>query len=190
MEKTLRDERIIGRQGYGLIQLNTGNGKGKSTAAIGQMVRACGAGKKVGLVYFDKGGDTHYSERAPLTQLGVKITVTGRDRIDPKTGRFDFSIVNEDKAEALRGLAAVEALFAQGYDLVVLDEVLSSAHLGMVPIDQLLALLEKKPKTTEVILTGRNAPEKLVEMAHLVTEMKLHKHYFYSGVNARKGLDF
>ena len=184
------DKSLVGHQGYGLIQIFTGNGKGKTTAAIGEMVRACGAGKKVGLIAFDKGGADHYSEREPLEKLGVEIVVTGRDRISKETGRFDFSLTEEDKLEALRGLDELKKMFLEKYDLIVLDEVLSSADLGMVPIKKLISILEQKPKEIEIIMTGRNAPEFLKNMAHLVTEMRLRKHYYYSGVKAREGLDF
>lgn len=186
------DERIKGRQGYGLIQVFTGEGKGKTTAALGQAVRALGAGKKVCIVYFDKGGDVHYSERAALDWFkdGVKYIVTGRDRIDPKTGRFDFSIQDIDKKEAERGIAEVKAVFQEGYDLVVLDEINSTVDLGMVSEEVVLEALQSKPEQTEVILTGRNTPQSFLDAAHLVTEMKPLKHYFYSGVQAREGLDF
>lgn len=184
------DARVKGRQGLGLVSVFTGDGKGKSTAALGTMVRAVGAGKRVAVVYFDKGG-THYSERTVLETLGVSWHATGRDRIHPVTGAFDFSITDEDKKEALRGLHIVEALFVDGtYDLVVLDEINSTTALGMIDESAVLAILAKKPEHTEVIFTGRNAPESFLEAAHLVTEMTLKKHYFYSGVKAREGIDF
>ncbi|MBT5807995.1 cob(I)yrinic acid a,c-diamide adenosyltransferase [Candidatus Uhrbacteria bacterium] len=180
-----------GRQGYGLIQVVTGNGKGKTTAALGQAIRAVGAGKRVGIVYFDKGGNDHYFERKVLEGLeGVDYVATGRDRIDPVSSRFDFSIQDTDRAEAERGLKEVSRMFDEGYDLVVMDEINSTTDLGMVSVESVLEVLKQKPETTELIMTGRNAPEAFVELAHLVTEMKLKKHYFYSGVKAREGLDY
>lgn len=184
------DASIKGRQGFGLVQAFTGNGKGKTTAALGEAMRALGAGKKVGFVYFDKGGDTHYNERAILDRLGVRYVATGRDRIDPVTGRFDFSIQQIDKDEARRGLAEARAMFAEGYDMVVLDEINSTTDLDMIAVEDVLALLDEKPDRTELVLTGRNAPDAFLERAHLVTEMRLRKHYFYSGVRAREGLDY
>jgi len=187
---TLADPKIKGREGFGLIQLVTGNGKGKTTAGLGQAIRAHGAGKKVGIVFFDKGGD-HYSERKVLEELGIKYVATGRDRIDPKSGRFDFSITNEDKKEAERGLSEARKMLEEdGYDLIVLDEINSTTDLKMLDEKSVLDLLDHKSDNVEVILTGRNAPESFIERAHLVTEMKLRKHYFYSGVKAREGLDF
>jgi cob(I)alamin adenosyltransferase len=183
------DERIKGRQGFGLIQVFTGNGKGKTTAALGEAIRAVGAGKKVSIVFFDKGG-THYAERRVLARLGIEVIATGRDRIDPVSGRFDFSIQEVDKAEAKRGLAVAHEMFEAGLDLVILDEINSTTDLGMLAVPDVLALLDEKPEMTELILTGRNAPEAFLGRAHLITEMNLRKHYFYSGVKAREGLDY
>ncbi|PJA45421.1 cob(I)yrinic acid a,c-diamide adenosyltransferase [Candidatus Uhrbacteria bacterium CG_4_9_14_3_um_filter_50_9] len=185
------DHRIKGRQGYGLIQLFTGHGKGKTTAALGVVIRALGAGKRVGIVYFDKGGDTHYSERKILDQLaGVTYVATGRDRIHPVTGQFDFSIQEIDREEAHRGLHEVEKMLHEGYDLIVMDEINSTTNLGMVSEEEVLALLDQQPDTLELVLTGRDAPQTFLDRAHLVTEMNLKKHYFYSGVQAREGIDY
>lgn len=183
------DETIKGKQGFGLIQIFTGNGKGKTTAATGEMIRAIGAGKKVGVVYFDKGGDSHYSERDILRSIGVIVIPTGRDRIDA-SGRFDFSIQQIDKDEAARGLQEVQRLFDEAFDLVVMDEINSTTDLGMILVEEVLALIDRKPEQTELVLTGRNAPQLFLDRAHLMTEMQLHKHYFYSGVKAREGIDY
>jgi cob(I)alamin adenosyltransferase len=181
-----------GREGYGLIQVFTGNGKGKTTAGLGEAIRAVGAGRKVGIVYFDKGGTSHYNERRVLDEFRGRIdyVATGRDRIDPKTGRFDFAIQEIDRTEARRGLEEARKMFKGGYDVVILDEINSTTDLGMLKVEDLLELLKKKPDRLELVMTGRNAPEAFLERADLVTEMKLRKHYFYSGVPAREGLDF
>jgi cob(I)alamin adenosyltransferase len=186
------DERIKGRQGYGLIQLIHGHGKGKTTAALGQAIRCAGAGKRVIIVYFDKGGTTHYSERAILDGIdAIDYVPTGRDRIDPLTGRFDFSITDEDRSEAARGLAvAREAMMSGTYDLVILDEINSTENLGMLKKADVLDALSNKGEHVEVVMTGRNPAQEFVDAAHLVTEMKLERHYFYSGVQAREGLDY
>ncbi len=187
---TLSDDAIKGRAGFGLIQLFTGNGKGKTTAALGEAMRAQAIGKKVAFVYFDKGGSTHYSERKILDQLEIPYVATGRDRIDSKTGRFDFSIQEIDKQEALRGLQEAARLLSESFDLIVLDEINSTTALGMIAEQDVLALLDNKPDKTELILTGRSAPDSFMQKAHLMTEMRLRKHYFYSGVPAREGLDY
>ncbi len=185
------NEQIKGRKGYGLIQLYTGDGKGKTTCALGVVIRALGVGKKVGIVYFDKGGETHYSERPILDQMdNVTYVATGRDRIDPDTGRFDFSVQEIDKQEAKRGLEAAKKMFNEEYDLVVLDEINSTTSLGMLEVSEVLEVSDQKPEKTEVILTGRNAPQEFLDRAHLITKMQLNRHYFYSGVPAREGLDY
>lgn len=184
------DASIQGREGFGLIQVFTGNGKGKTTAALGEAMRAASVGKRVGIVFFDKGGD-HYSERLLLDTIpNIEYIATGRDRIDAVTGRFDFSVVELDKTEARRGLDVVEAFLTAEYDLVIADELNSCVSLNMLTVEEVLATIEQKPPQTELVLTGRNAPEALVQKAHLVTEMRLIKHYFYSGVPAREGLDY
>ncbi|MBI4437659.1 cob(I)yrinic acid a,c-diamide adenosyltransferase [Candidatus Uhrbacteria bacterium] len=179
-----------GREGFGLIQLFTGNGKGKTTAAIGEVVRAVGAGKRAAVIFFDKGGE-HYMERGVLDTLGVPWFAYGRDRIDPVTGRFDFSVTDEDRRLGAEGLAkAMQLVESDPYDLLVLDEINSTTDLGMVAKEAVLAFLDAKSDRTELVLTGRNAPQAFIDRAHLVTEMRLRKHYFYSGVKAREGLDY
>jgi cob(I)alamin adenosyltransferase len=185
------DQSIKGREGYGLIQVITGNGKGKTTSSLGTAIRCAGANKKVGIVYFDKGGNTHYSERKLLDTIdNITYIATGRDRIDPDSGRFDFSINDTDKSEATRGIEVVKEMFTQDYDLIILDEINSTTNLGIIDVQVVIDLLENKPEHTELILTGRNAPQEFLNRAHLVTNMHLQKHYFYSGVPAREGIDY
>ncbi|MFA6160656.1 MAG: cob(I)yrinic acid a,c-diamide adenosyltransferase [Patescibacteria group bacterium] len=175
------------------IQCYTGDGKGKTTAALGLLVRAVGAGLKVAWVAFDKGGDSHYSERRVLKERfpEVDIYVTGLDRIDPESGKFRFGVTEEDKREGERGLRIVQKLFNDNKnDLIVLDEINSSAKLGIVNENDVLELLRHKPANIEVVLTGRNAPESFVELADLVSKITMVKHYFYNGVKARRGLDY
>ena len=182
------DQRLKGHQGYGLIQLFTGNGKGKTTAALGEAMRAYGAGKKVGIIFFDKGGE-HYSERKTLTQLSIEYLATGRDRIEAN-GRFDFSITDLDRAEAEKGLVEWQRMMEEKYDLIILDEINSTTSLGIIDLKKVLIILKNKPPQTELILTGRNAPPEFIDQAHLITSMELKKHYFYSGVSAREGIDY
>ncbi|MBI4133637.1 cob(I)yrinic acid a,c-diamide adenosyltransferase [Candidatus Uhrbacteria bacterium] len=180
------------REPWGLIQIFTGNGKGKTTAALGTALRAVAAGKKTAIIYFDKGG-THYSERKILTERFPEIDwhATGLDRIDSKTGRFRFGVLPEDKIEAERGLELARLRIMSGvYDLVVLDEINSTVTLGMLEMAPVLELVRMKPKHVELICTGRDAPAALRELADLVTEMNLVTHYFYKGVPAREGLDY
>lgn len=173
-----------------MLQVYTGNGKGKTTAALGLAARARGAGQKVAIVYFDKGG-THYSERKLFKELGIDYFASGLDRIDPKTGRFRFGVTPADIKEAKRGLSAAgKFLISKKYDLVILDEINSTVDLKMLKASEALKIIKHKPDKTELVLTGRNVPKEFLEIADLVTEMKLVKHYFYRGTRAREGIDF
>lgn len=191
-----------------MLQIYTGNGKGKTTAAIGLAIRAVGAGKKVGWIYFDKGGDQQRERRVFTEKFrdSIDFEKTGLDRIDPITGRFRFSILDEDRREAERGLClAGEWLQSGKYDLLILDEINSTTDLGMLTKESVLALLDEneipprsflsrrgqeKGKASELVFTGRNAPKEFLDRADLVTEMTLVKHYFYKGIRAREGFDF
>ncbi len=177
----------------GLIQVYTGDGKGKTTAALGLAIRAVGNGMRVAIVYFDKGG-SHYSERGVLAERfagEIDFWATGLDRIDPKTGRFRFGVTPDDKAEAAKGLLIVRDLLSKGeHDLVILDEINTTVSLGMLKEAAVLDVIKRKRSETELVLTGRNVPQSFRDLADLVSEMTLVKHYFYHGVPAREGLDF
>ncbi len=182
---------------WGMLQVYTGNGKGKTTAALGTALRAFARGKRVGIVYFDKGG-SHYSERVLLDWLAsqtgpsggtIRYVATGLDRIDAATGRFRFGVTDEDRAEAVKGVAAAKELLGV-CDLVVLDEFCGSLGLWMISEADGRATIDAKPESVECICTGRDAPAWLTERADLVTEMRLVKHYFYRGDAAREGIDF
>lgn len=168
----------------GYIQVYTGDGKGKTTAAFGLALRAAGAGLRVFIAQFIKGRP--YSEDRSLARLKDKITVKrfGRGcfiRGEPKAG---------DIAAAMRGLRECEAAICSGkYDLVVLDEAAIAAHLGLFSSGDLMKLIEEKPSGLEIVITGRNAPRALLRKADLVTEMRERKHYFRRGVKARKGIE-
>ena len=177
----------------GKIHIYTGDGKGKTTAALGLAVRAVGAGKRVAIIYFDKGGD-HYSEREVLDdRFGDMIDwfATGLDRIDPETGQFRFGVTEPDISEAERGLELASELVEGGsYDVVILDEINTTVQLGMASEQDVLDLVEAKPPEVELILTGRDAPESFRKIADLVSDIKAEKHYFDTKVRARVGVDF
>ena len=180
-------------QTWGLIQIFTGNGKGKTTSALGTAIRAAAKGKRVAIVYFDKGGTEHYSERKLVTERipEIELFPTGLDRIDPVTNKFRFGVTDEDKKEGGRGMGIVARLFQENrHDLLILDEVNSSTALGIISETAANALLDQRPPHMELILTGRNAPASFMERADLITDMQLVKHYFYHGIAAREGLDF
>ncbi len=176
-----------------LTQIYTGDGKGKTTAALGLAIRAVGAGKKVAIVYFDKGGD-HYSERKVLVEKfagEIDFYVTGQDRIDSDTGKFRFGVEPKDIEEANRGFGIAQALLvAAEYDLIILDELNIVVSLGMLKSKLVEDLLRHKPAEVELVLTGRGAPQSFCDLADLVTEMGLTKHYFHYGTPAREGIDY
>jgi len=178
---------------FGKIQVYTGQGKGKTTAALGLAVRALGRNKKVTIIYFNKGGDD-YGERKVLDNLiseNFKYHVTGTKRFDSLTKKFRFGVNQNDKEEAERGLKIIEKIFSEGLiDLLILDEINPTIHLGMLDIGSFLQVLDRKPKFMEVILTGREAHPRIIERADLVTEMKLVKHYYYQGAKARAGIEY
>ena len=175
-----------------MLQVYTGNGKGKTTAALGVLLRAVATGMKIAVVAFDKGGD-NYSERKIITKRfpEVDFFATGLDRIDPETKRFRFGVTAEDRREGERGLDIVRDLFSNArYNLIILDEINSSTSLGIIEEQRVLELLEKAPPNIELILTGRNAPKSFIDKSDLATEMNLVKHYFYHGTKAREGIDY
>lgn len=170
----------------GLVQVFTGDGKGKTSAAIGAVIRALGYGRKVYIVFFMKGahpsGEFHI-----LSQLSsVTMASFGSGGfVDPK------NIKPEEIAGAEKALAAArEAMLSGKYDLVVMDEVNVAVAFGLIPVDDVLKLIEEKPKGVELILTGRRADARLVQAADLVTECLKIKHPYDTGVAARGGIEF
>ncbi len=170
----------------GLVQVYTGDGKGKTTAAVGLAVRAAGAGLKVLFLQFVKGGERS-SELAMLERLGVRVERPAR----ASTGLLGGGPTDEDRRAAAEALAVAEDAIASGaYDLVVLDEACVAAAAGLVDESRLLDAIAARPVHVEVVLTGRGASEAILEAADLVTEMRSHKHPYERGVPARKGIEF
>jgi cob(I)alamin adenosyltransferase len=173
----------------GLILVNTGNGKGKTTAALGTALRACGYGHRVLMVQFVKGPWTS-GEQLVAPRLAPEFEFV-------KTGRGFFKIMGdrlpeEEHKEAARlGFEfAREKVLSGLYQLVILDEINNAVADGLLPVEPLLELLDSKPSSLHLILTGRNAHPEVVRRAHLVTEMVEVKHPFQKGMLARKGIDF
>ena len=171
----------------GLVQVYTGDGKGKTTACVGLAVRAAGAGLRVAFVQFVKGG-RRSSELAMLEQLGVRVERPA----EASTGLLSpTGITDEDRRAAGEawGIAA-DAIASGAYDVVVLDEACVALAHGMVDERELLEVLDARPVHVEVVLTGRGAPPALVERADLVTEMRAQKHPFDRGIPARFGIEY
>ncbi len=168
----------------GLIQVYTGNGKGKTTAALGLVVRAAGSGLRSFVGQFLKTKKT--SEYIALSRFQDLITIEPFGR-----GRFVRQITPEDKELAQRGWErCLQVLGTNDYDIIVMDELNVALHLGLLPIREILKGLEKRSTKVEIIITGRWAPKELIEMADLVTEMREIKHYYRQGIKARRGIEY
>lgn len=174
-----------------MIHAYIGDGKGKTTAAIGLLIRAFGSGRRVGVIFFDKGSETYrHNELVVLDRLEIEYHITGIERMKPD-GTFRFGVIDEDIAEATRGIELAEELLKAGrFDLLVLDEALSAMTYGMLDKNVLLNLLQKTPQDQELVLTGRCDDEEILEQADLVTSMVKQKHYFDKGVPARSGIEY
>ncbi|MGE4586692.1 MAG: cob(I)yrinic acid a,c-diamide adenosyltransferase [Mangrovibacterium sp.] len=169
----------------GYVHVYTGNGKGKTTAAFGLALRAVGAGKKVFFAQFVKG--KNYSEIDAVRKYLPEIIIQQYG-----LGCFIVKKPTADDIRAAReGLVEIADRIVSGkYDLVVLDEANIAIYYQLFSVEELLAVLEKKPEKTEVIVTGRYAPAELIAFADLVTEMKEVKHYYTEGIQARKGIEY
>ena len=177
-------KRAMGGIMRGYVQVYTGDGKGKTTAALGLAVRAAGAQLKVYVAQFLKGGD--YSEIKTLEKLKESITVKQYGR-----GGFIGNLPEEEDIRmARKGLKEVGEMIRSGiFDLIILDEANVAVRYGLISVEEMLDLIEAKPKHVELVITGRGADDRIIEIADLVTEMKEIKHYFRLGVKARDGIE-
>jgi len=170
----------------GLVQVYTGNGKGKTTAAFGLALRAVGRGLKVYIIQFIKGG-FDYGELYVVDKLpNLKLKAFGRGKFvtEKPAGKEDVELAEE-------ALALAEEVVKNGeYDIVILDEINVALNLKLIKTEKVLKLIKNKPKHVELILTGRYAPNEIIEAADLVTEMKEVKHPYNKGFQARKGIEY
>lgn len=173
--------------GRGYVHVYTGNGKGKTTAALGLVFRAAGHGLRSYIGQFMKGQP--YGEIEAAKRLHPYVTLEQYGR--PGWVHVTVSPAEEDVQAAHAGLErARRALQSGEYDLVVLDELCTAHHFHLVSLDEVLALVDAKPWGVELVLTGRYAPPELLDRADLVTEMKEVKHPYQSGVPARAGIEY
>jgi cob(I)alamin adenosyltransferase len=171
----------------GLVSVFTGDGKGKTSTAIGIATRAAGHALKVYFAFFLKAGNYVHGERKSLSLLdNVKFESFGcagwvdKDNIRP-----------EDIEQAKMGFkASRDAMLSGEYDVVIMDEVNMAVNLGLIPLDDMLKLIGEKPANVELVLTGRYADARIIQAADMVTEMLMIKHPYNSGIQARRGIDY
>lgn len=193
MDKQLKNFDLINPswEQHGYIQIYTGNGKGKTTASLGLAMRALGRNWKVLVVMFTKGGG-NYGELTSFRNLSSKIknnlTIeqAGLDRIV-----YSHNICDDDEKEIKRGWEiAKKAIKNNEYQLIILDEINIVTDLKILNIDEVVEVLKNKPKNMEIVLTGRNAHKKVINIAHLVSKIEPVKHYWDTGVIAREGIEY
>ncbi len=170
--------------GKGIVMLFTGNGKGKTTAAVGAAVRAAGHGARVLIIQFMKG--RLYGELVALRQIdGITIEQHGRDEfVDPKSpAKIDIELAQKGWKRALEAAADPPSL-------LVLDEINVAVSFGLIPLESVMDFIRGMPDGMDLILTGRYAAPELMEIADTVTEMKEVKHHFNAGIEMRKGIEY
>lgn len=174
--------------GNGLLLVHTGNGKGKTTAALGIGLRAAGHGMKVLMLQFFK-GPWLTGELCAVKRLepNFKITQLGQGFI--KTRKEEHSEATIENARTSWDYAKQE-IFSDLYDIIILDEINNMVDHGLLSVEEVISVLKERPKRLTVILTGRNAHDRIIEMADMVTEMREIKHHYKSGIKAQKGIEF
>lgn len=172
----------------GLIHIYCGDGKGKTTAAMGLAIRAAGREKKVFITQFLKSGKS--GELVSLEKLKEYITfLPGRP-----VNKFVWNMNDEEKMEAKREHTArfkeiIDIIKNEDYDLLILDEIIATINNGFIELNEVIEFLKNKPETLEVVMTGRDPKEELIELANYVTEMQCMKHPFKEGIPSRVGIE-
>ena len=169
----------------GLVIVNTGTGKGKTTAAMGVMLRAWGRGMNVIMMQFIKHSTANFGEQRAAKKLGITMKAMG----DGFTWRSKDLDQSAELAKA-HWEDCKTIISSNEYDLLILDEFTYPMHYGWVDVDEVIETLKRKPEMLHIIITGRNAPEKLVDYADLVTDMTLVKHPYKEGIKAQPGIEF
>lgn len=173
----------------GLVIVYTGKGKGKTTAALGIVLRAVGHGYKVGMIQFIK-GEWYYGELTSSKRLEPEFEMIAAGK--GFVGIIDDDHPIEDHQEAARQALAIarEKLASGAYDVLILDEINYAVKLNLLSEQDVLDLIKSRPQKTTIVLTGNYAPESVLQVADLITEMREVKHPYQSGIKAKKGIDF
>lgn len=172
----------------GLIQVYTGDGKGKTTASIGLGIRAVGRGFKVYMVQFLKGTDTGELHTLKNIENFKVFRFQSTEKFFWNLNEEEKKILAEDMKKAYEFV--VDVLQNKKCDILILDEIMAAIHSKMYTVEDVLKLIDMKPKEMELVLTGRSAPQEIMERADLVTEMKAIKHPFEKGIPARYGIEY
>ena len=174
----------------GLVIIFTGNGKGKTTAALGMALRAAGHGMKTCFIQFIKSSAMAYGELDGANMLQGSLEVIPLGKGFMNLGK-EVEPTPEDIALARDTFqAALKKVISRDYDIVVLDEFTYMVNFGLLPVEEILSLVDEKPKKLHLVITGRNAHPRLIERADLVTEMQESKHPFRDGIKAQRGVEF
>jgi len=169
----------------GLVQVYTGNGKGKTTAAIGLGMRAIGHGYKVCMIQFLK-PSTSYGEHKSLKNIkNFKVKSFGMKEFATPDTKKEYEMLSKKAFDY-----STKVVMSKKYDIVILDEINFATMYGYVKLEDVIRLIEQKPKSVELVLTGRDAPEKIIAKADLVTIMQEVKHPYKQGIKARKGIEY
>lgn len=176
----------------GLVQIYTGKGKGKTTAAIGLAVRAAGAGNNILLYQFLKQASLELGERKALAALSKKITINAVNvEWNMQKSLEDAETIAAVKDAISQSLEEIATLVKnKSYDCVILDEIVFCISKGLAELDSIKKIITEKNDCVEIVMTGRGATDELIELADLVTEMKNIKHPFAKGINARRGIEY
>lgn len=173
------------KEGLGLVQVYTGNGKGKTTAALGLAFRAAGRGLNVIMVQFMKPPENYGEHIAAERFDNFTILPLGLDHMKQRVDKEDDISVSQKTLEK-----AKELIYSDEYDLVIMDECNVAMSRHLIDVDEVIDMLRNRPENIEIVLTGRKAPQKIIDYADLVTEMKMIKHPFDKGISARKGIEY
>jgi len=173
----------------GLVIVYTGDGKGKTTAALGLALRAVGYDHRVCMLQFIK-GSWHYGEMDSSKKLepNLELIAVGKGFVgilDDTSSRDEHQKYAEEALKICR-----EKIFSEKFDVLILDEINYAINLGLISVDDVIKLIKEKPENLDLVLTGNHAKDEIIELADLVTEMKEIKHPFKSGIKAKKGIDF
>ncbi len=173
------------RARQGLVVVNTGHGKGKTTAALGVVLRAWGRGMRVVVIQFVKTRTSNYGENRAARKLGIEMIPMGEG--------FTWlsKDIEKDKATARKAWELARQKIGSGeYDIVVLDEITYPLTYGWIPVQEVIDALRQRPAGLHVVITGRDAPQELIDYADLVTEMREIKHPYQKGLKAQPGIEF